>query len=311
MDPSASSSSTSTTAPRTKRRSRCCTMSCAPTAEPREIEVHEVTHRRAGPGAALPGLADDPDRRARRRPGRGALPALALLPHLPSPRRPRRAASDSRADRGGARMSLPLGSPAPAFSLRGVDGREHSLESYGDAQLLALIQSCNHCPYVLAWEGRIDRAPACLPRPWRAPGRAATRTTRCRYPEDSFDAWSSTPASRASTFDYLHDLDQRLAAALGSQRTPEVFLFDGARRLVYHGAIDDQRDEAAVTQHYLRGTPWRPRSPASRCRLPTRRRSAAPSSGVAKTRRRQATGVGEARQRRRRAPILRRWWRPP
>ena len=53
-------------------------------------------------------------------------------------------------------------------------------------------------------------------------------------------------------FDYLHDPDQSLARALGSERTPEVFVFDAERRLVYHGAIDDDRDGDAVTQHYLR-----------------------------------------------------------
>jgi peroxiredoxin len=53
-------------------------------------------------------------------------------------------------------------------------------------------------------------------------------------------------------FDYLYDEDQSVARALGSERTPEVFLFDRDRRLVYHGAIDDSRDERAVEQQYLR-----------------------------------------------------------
>jgi hypothetical protein len=53
-------------------------------------------------------------------------------------------------------------------------------------------------------------------------------------------------------FDYLYDEEQTLARALGSERTPEVFVFDRDRRLRYHGAIDDNRDETAVTRHYLR-----------------------------------------------------------
>jgi peroxiredoxin len=53
-------------------------------------------------------------------------------------------------------------------------------------------------------------------------------------------------------FDYLYDEDQSVARALGSERTPEVFLFDRDRRLVYHGAIDDSRDDRSVTRHYLR-----------------------------------------------------------
>jgi peroxiredoxin len=53
-------------------------------------------------------------------------------------------------------------------------------------------------------------------------------------------------------FDYLYDEDQSLVRALGAERTPEVFVFDRDRRLVYHGAIDDNRDERAVTHEYLR-----------------------------------------------------------
>jgi hypothetical protein len=52
--------------------------------------------------------------------------------------------------------------------------------------------------------------------------------------------------------DYLHDEEQSLARALGSERTPEVFVFDAERRLRYHGAVDDNRDDRDVSVHYLR-----------------------------------------------------------
>jgi peroxiredoxin len=52
-------------------------------------------------------------------------------------------------------MTLTLGSRAPAFDLPGVDGNNHSLGDYDDAPALAVIWSCNHCPYVQAWEGRM------------------------------------------------------------------------------------------------------------------------------------------------------------
>ena len=73
-----------------------------------------------------------------------------------------------------------------------------------------------------------------------------------RYAADSFDEMRKRSESEGFNFDYLHDADQSLARALGSERTPEVFVFDRERRLVYHGAIDDNRDEDAVTAHYLR-----------------------------------------------------------
>jgi peroxiredoxin len=52
-------------------------------------------------------------------------------------------------------MSLALAEKAPLFTLPGVDGRDHSLGDYRDADVLVLIQSCNHCLYVQAWEGRM------------------------------------------------------------------------------------------------------------------------------------------------------------
>lgn len=72
------------------------------------------------------------------------------------------------------------------------------------------------------------------------------------YPEDSFDAMKARAEQQGFTFDYLYDEDQSAVKAYGAERTPEVFLFDGDRKLVYHGAIDDSREEDEVSQHYLR-----------------------------------------------------------
>jgi redoxin len=148
-------------------------------------------------------------------------------------------------------MSLALDERAPTFTLSGVDGLEHSLEEYADSELLALVQSCNHCPYVLAWEGRMKA----IQRDYADRGVrlvAFNSNDASRYAADSFEEMRKRAASEAFNFDYLHDEDQSLARSLGSERTPEVFLFDRDRRLVYHGAIDDNRDEDAVTAHYLR-----------------------------------------------------------
>jgi peroxiredoxin len=148
-------------------------------------------------------------------------------------------------------MTLALADKAPAFTLPGVDGRDHALEDYNDGTVLILIQFCNHCPYAQAWEGRIDA----IQREYADRGvtvvAVSSNDARSR-PEDSFDEMVSRAQHRAFSFDYLYDEDQSLARALGSQRTPEVFVFDADRRLVYHGAVDDSRDETAVTAHYVR-----------------------------------------------------------
>jgi peroxiredoxin len=73
-----------------------------------------------------------------------------------------------------------------------------------------------------------------------------------RYPEDSFDAMQRRAREEDFNFDYLYDESQEIARTLGSERTPEVFVFDRDRRLVYPGAIDDSRDEDAVQRNYLR-----------------------------------------------------------
>jgi Redoxin len=72
------------------------------------------------------------------------------------------------------------------------------------------------------------------------------------YPEDSFEEMRKRAQAQGFAFDYLYDEPQAVARELGAERTPEVFLFDRDRRLVYHGAIDDSRDEEGVRQEYLR-----------------------------------------------------------
>lgn len=140
---------------------------------------------------------------------------------------------------------------APAFDLPGVDGRNHTLDEYADATILVLVQSCNHCPYVLAWEGRIDA----LAREYAERGVrfvAVNSNDAEAYPADSFDAMVEHARDAGYSFDYLYDESQEVARALGSERTPEAFVFDADRRLVYHGAVDDNREEADVTTSYLR-----------------------------------------------------------
>jgi peroxiredoxin len=170
-------------------------------------------------------------------------------------------------------MSLALHERAPSFALPGVDGHERTLESYDDADVLVLIQSCNHCPYVQGWEGRMKA----IQRDYADRGVrivALNSNDPARSPDDSFDEMVARAEHEGFNFDYLYDSDQSVARALGSERTPEVFAFDRDRRLVYHGAIDDHRDDREVGRHYLRealdavlaqGTPPITETPAVGC----------------------------------------------
>jgi peroxiredoxin len=148
-------------------------------------------------------------------------------------------------------MSLTMATEAPYFELPGVDGRDHSLDDYADIPVLAIVWSCNHCPYVQGWEARMKA----IQRDYGDRGFhlvAISSNDAVSHPADSFDEMKARAEAQGFNFDYLYDEDQSVARRYGPERTPEVFLFDADRRLVYHGAIDDNRDEDAVGQHYLR-----------------------------------------------------------
>ena len=174
-------------------------------------------------------------------------------------------------------MTIALATEAPTFDLPGVDGRQHSLGDYADTPALAVVWSCNHCPYVQAWEGRMIE----LQREFgdRGFGLVAINSNDAdAYPEDSFEAMQTRAEAQGFNFDYLYDEDQSVLNAYGAERTPEVFLFDGDRRLVYHGAIDDSREEDEFRSATC-GTRSRPCWPASRPRWTRLQPSAAASSG--------------------------------
>ncbi|MGH2920772.1 MAG: thioredoxin family protein [Gaiellaceae bacterium] len=148
-------------------------------------------------------------------------------------------------------MTLALATEAPPFDLPGVDGQTHALDDYAEIPALAVVWSCNHCPYVQAWEGRMMH----LQREFADRGFrlvAINSNDAGSHPEDSFEEMKKRAEARGFNFVYLYDEDQSAARAYGAERTPEVFLFDRDRRLVYHGAIDDSRDEDDVSQTYLR-----------------------------------------------------------
>ena len=106
-----------------------------------------------------------------------------------------------------------------------------------------LIVTCNHCPYVIAWNERLrEAAEDYADRGVRFLGINANDASR--YPADSLEAMQRFVRDRAWPYPYLHDEHQGVARALGAEVTPHVFVLDGEHRLVYRGAPDgDDRDE--------------------------------------------------------------------
>lgn len=146
---------------------------------------------------------------------------------------------------------LTIGDMAPAFELPATDGATYSLASFTDMPALCVIFSANHCPYVGSWEDRM----IAIGREYRARGVAfalISSNDATRIPQDSFEQMRNRAEERGYPFPYLYDEDQSVARRYGATRTPEVFLFDANRTLVYHGAIDSDYEEGPETQPYLR-----------------------------------------------------------
>ncbi|MDZ4685367.1 MAG: redoxin domain-containing protein [Planctomycetaceae bacterium] len=156
--------------------------------------------------------------------------------------------------------TLEIGDPAPDFRLPGVDDKEHSLKDFAAAKLLLVVFTCNHCPTAQAYEARLmqlhadykDRGVAVVaisPNDDRA-----VRLDELGYTDvgDSLADMKVRAKERGFGFPYLYDGEtQKTSLAYGVVATPQVFLFDGERKLRYVGRIDDS-DVRAVTSHDTR-----------------------------------------------------------
>ena len=147
--------------------------------------------------------------------------------------------------------TIGLGAPAPDFDLPGVDGKNHSLNSFKEKPVLVVIFSCNHCPYVVAYEDRM----VSIQRDYAAKGVqfvAINSNDDKAYPEDSFPEMVKRAREKGFNFPYLRDESQKVVEAYGGVCTPHVFAFDRSRKLRYRGRIDDSKEESKVTTRDLR-----------------------------------------------------------
>ena len=142
---------------------------------------------------------------------------------------------------------LALGDPAPGFDLQGVDGRSYSAEDYA-GQLLTVVFSCVHCPYVVAWEDRIND----VARAYEGRAGLVAINSNAGYLGDSVDDMRARSQEKGFVFPFLYDETQEVAEAYGAARTPEVFLFDAEHRLVYHGSPDSDHQDPSGAEPYLR-----------------------------------------------------------
>ena len=143
--------------------------------------------------------------------------------------------------------ALKLGDPAPDFDLPGVDGARRALSAY-EGQPVAVVFSCCHCPYVVAWEDRLNATA----RDYGDRAGLVAINPNAGYLGDSFEDMARRSEEKSFVFPFLYDETQEVAAAYGAARTPEVFVFDAGHRLVYHGAPDSSHADPDAAEPYLR-----------------------------------------------------------
>ncbi len=134
-------------------------------------------------------------------------------------------------------IKLKAGDTAPDFELPGIDDRVHALGDYGRYRGILVIFMCNHCPYVKAKADALNELYEKFGDSVAIVG--INSNDSANYPEDSFEAMKQTAKEKGFGFDYLIDESQETARRYGAMCTPDPFLFDDQKRLVFHGRIDN------------------------------------------------------------------------
>ncbi len=136
---------------------------------------------------------------------------------------------------------LPLGTPAPSFNLPDVTtGQKVSLSDASKKELLLVIFLCQHCPYVKHIQDELAR----LGKEYSSKNvgiLAISSNDVKNYPEDSPEHLKKMAAECGFNFPVLYDETQEVAKAYRAACTPEFYLFDSKRALVYRGQLDDSR----------------------------------------------------------------------
>ena len=138
-----------------------------------------------------------------------------------------------------------LGVKAPPFTLRGTDGKTHTLDDVKGEKATLVMFICNHCPYVKAVIARLVKTVEALNEEGVAAVAVMPNDTS-KYPEDSFDKMIAFSAAHGFGFPYLIDETQDVARAYGAVCTPDFFGFDTDLTLKYRGRLDEGRIDPPV-----------------------------------------------------------------
>lgn len=142
------------------------------------------------------------------------------------------------------------GIPAKDVKMKNVDGKEITIAEVAGKNGTLVIFSCNHCPFVKAWEKRIAE----IGNTYREKGVGVIQinSNDPAVAGDTFESMQERAKERGFQFPYVVDASSDVARAFGATRTPEFFLYDKDGKLVYHGALDDNKDASKASQSYLK-----------------------------------------------------------
>lgn len=143
-------------------------------------------------------------------------------------------------------VMIPLGTVAPDFRLPDVvSGKAMSLKELASPKGTLIMFICNHCPYVVHVNEELVRsAKDYMPR--GISFIAISSNDAVAYPDDSPEKMKQKAQELGYPFPYLYDESQEVARAYDAACTPDFFLFDGNRKLVYRGQLDDSRPKSGI-----------------------------------------------------------------
>ena len=144
---------------------------------------------------------------------------------------------------------LSVGDAAPEWKdLEGTDGRKHSLADLKESEFIVVVFTCNSCPIAVGYEDRL--LAFAKTHAGAKSGVSVVAINVNTIKEDGLPDMKARAEKKKFPFDYLHDPSQEIAKKFGATTTPEFFLLDQARKVVYMGALDDKLDpEEAKTNH--------------------------------------------------------------
>jgi peroxiredoxin len=153
--------------------------------------------------------------------------------------------------------TLAIGSKAPDFKLKGVDGKKYSLSKFKKAEILMIVFTCNHCPTAQAYEDRLIKMSTEYKKKVQIVAISPNDPRSLRFDElgysdlnDSYEDMKLRDEKKQFPFPYLYDGDsQQTSMKYGPIATPHVFIFDKNRILKYQGRIDDVENPNKKPNH--------------------------------------------------------------